>query len=166
MHMRNRLFHTLLPFLFVVALIAVHSATAQAASDADHAAVQEASGRYYAALNSMFAGDPTPLEEVWWHTDDVVYMGTDGTYTVGWTEIYANWEKKASRHLGGHAKTEDLRMTVVGDMAVTNEYIVADYSSDGQPREVKPRATSVFQKKDGQWKMISHHVDVIPALEE
>jgi ketosteroid isomerase-like protein len=57
-------------------------------------------------------------------------------------------------------------MTIVGDMAVTNEYIVAAYPVDGRPREIKPRATSVIRKRDGQWKMICHHVDVIPALGE
>jgi len=164
MKSRSILFRALAPFLFVAAILGAHRAAAQEASDADRAAVKEANERFYTALNAMFAGDPTPLEEVWWHTDDAIYMGTDGAYVVGWKEIYANWENKALLHIGGHAKTEDVRITIVGDMAVTNEYIVAVYPADGKPREIKPRATSVFQKKDGQWKMICHHVDVVPAV--
>ena len=41
-------------------------------SEAERAAVLEANERFYIALNAMFAGDPTPFEDVWWHTDEIV----------------------------------------------------------------------------------------------
>jgi ketosteroid isomerase-like protein len=166
MKTRTTLFRTIIPILFVVAVFAVSSARAQQASEVDRAAVEEANEKFFAALNAMFAGDPTPMQDVWWHTEDIVYMGTGGNYLVGWKEIDANWEKKASLNLGSQAKAEQVQTTIVGDLAVTSQYIVADKPADGQQREIKPRATSVFRKQDGQWKMICHHVDVIPTFGE
>lgn len=162
----TNLFRTAIPLLVVVAVFAANSAAAQEVAQDDYAAVKEANEKFFSALNAMFAGDPTPMQDVWWQTEDVVYMGTDGNYLVGWKATYANWEKKAAQNMGGHAKAEQVETTIVGNMAVTSQYIVASKETNGQQREVKPRATSIFRKQDGVWKMICHHVDVIPTLGE
>lgn len=158
------LFHAVLGFVFVTGMLAIYNAKAQEASHDDHTAVMQANEKFYEALNAMFAGDPTPFQDVWWQTDDIVYMGADGAYSVGWEETYANWEKQASLKIGGHAKAENVQTTITGDMAMTNQYTVGVNEFDGQEREIKLRSTSVFQKKGGVWKMICHHVDVIPPL--
>lgn len=164
--MNARFIRSLSPLAVAVALFVAHNATAQETSNNDRTAVEQANEKYIAALNAMFAGDPAPFQDVWWHTDDVIYMGTNGTYTVGWEEIDTAWKQKAAQKLGGKATAEDVRTTVAGDMAVTSQYIVAAYEIDGELRELEPRATSVFQKKNGQWRMICHHVDVAPTLKQ
>ena len=37
--------------------------------------------------------------------------------------------------------------------------------ADGQPLEVSIRATNVFRKEHGTWKMIGHHTDLLPFLQ-
>ena len=44
----------------------------------DETAVRAASEQFYDALNAIFRGDLTPMEEVWSHADDVTYMGARG----------------------------------------------------------------------------------------
>lgn len=102
---------TLTTFLLLVAAFAVSSASVQQASHDDYAAVKEANEKFFVALNDMFAGDPTPMQDAWWHTVDVVYMGIGGNHLVGWKNVYANWQKKASQNLGGHAKAEQVQTT-------------------------------------------------------
>ena len=135
-------------------------------ADADRQAVLEANELFYTALNAMFRGDAEPFEGVWWHTDDIVYMGADGAYNVGWEQTYANWKKQAALNIGGEARTENVTVTVGQDLAMTNQYTVGVNTIENETAPIKLRATSVFRKKDGRWKMICHHVDVIPVLGE
>ena len=37
---------------------------------------------------------------------------------------------------------------------------------DGKPQAVSIRATNLFRKEDGTWKMIGHHTDLLPFLAE
>lgn len=135
-----------------------------AAADVEREAVIAANDKFYDALNAMFEGDSEPFKDVWWHTDDIVYMGADGAYNVGWEQVYSNWEKQAALNIGGKVEGQDVRVSIGEDMAMTNAYTVGFNLFDGKKMPIKLRATSIFHKKDGQWKMICHHVDVIPVL--
>lgn len=154
-------------FLVVTLLFApMVSAGEPSASEADREAVLAANDLFYTALNAMFKGDPEPYKDVWWHTDDIVYMGAGGSYVVGWEKVYENWEQQAALKIGGKVGPEDVRVTIGGDMAMTNQYTVGFNKFHGKDTPVKLRSTSVFRKKDGQWKMICHHVDIIPVMSE
>jgi len=143
-------------------LSATSAVAAEASSETE--AVLAANGKFYRALNAMFEGNPKPFEEVWWHTDDIVYMGADGAYSVGWKSIYKNWEKQAKLKIGGKAEPKDVKVFVSGDMAMTSQFTVGTNRFDGKDVPVKLRATSVFLKKDGEWRIVRHHVDVIGDL--
>lgn len=36
----------------------------------------------------------------------------------------------------------------------------------GQRVEINQRVTNIYQRQDGQWKMIHHHSDISPAMLE
>ena len=36
--------------------------------------------------------------------------------------------------------------------------------AEGKPRRISIRATNLFRKEDGKWKMIAHHVDNLAFL--
>ena len=160
-NLRTR-FQSISPAIAILLLAASSALAADKSSEMD--AVLAANGKFYAALNAMFEGDPKPFEEVWWHTDDVVYMGADGAYNVGWKMIYENWKKQAKIKIGGNVEAEDVRVFVSGDMAMTSQYTVGVNRFDGKDVPIKLRSTSVFLKKDGEWRMVRHHVDVINDL--
>ena len=133
----------------------------------DAQGVEEATARFYTSLNSLFTGDAAPMQEVWSHTDDVTFMGPDGGFHVGWKAVRANWEVQAALKLGGKIEPSEARITVGDDLAFVQCYERGDnLNAQGLPEQVSIRATNVFRKVNGAWKMIGHHTDLLPFLEK
>lgn len=139
-------------------------AAARAAGPED-AAVRAANERFYQALNAMFAGDIAPMEQVWSHAEDVTYMGPDGKFLVGWGDVSANWTKQAGLKLGGVIREESVQMKVGTDLATVECREVGENLVHGKPTPVSLRATNVYRKENGQWRMVGHHTDKLPFLE-
>jgi ketosteroid isomerase-like protein len=151
-------------FIFAVAGFTAHIAQA---SEENEKAILAASDRFYAALNAMFTGDAGPMGEVWSHADDITYMGPAGGLTVGWTEILKIWEMHAAQKLGGVVKAENTHVTAGEDIGFMQCYEIGENTSqDGKLQKVSIRATNIFRKEDGKWKMIGHHTDLLPFLEK
>ena len=72
-------------------------------------AVEQATAQFYTSLNKLFTGDTAPMQEIWSHEDDVIYMGPRGGIQVGWNDVRANWEAQAALKLSG--QVEPLRCT-------------------------------------------------------
>lgn len=135
------------------------------AADNDKSAVMAANAGFYAALNRMFVGESAPMESVWSHADDVTYMGPTGGYDRGWSAILKNWREQAAMHLGGKVEPTDIQFIAGHDLAVVSEYEVGENTNaKGVVAKLKLRATNIFRKENGQWKMIGHHTDTLPYL--
>jgi len=153
--------------LSIIALAAACFVAASSAQSADDtAAVEQASTKFYAALNSMFTGDLSPMIDVWSHADDVTYMGPAGGMEVGWDQVLAKWESQAAMKLGGKVEPTQMHITVGQNLAITQNYEKGQNTVDGQPMIVSIRATNVFRKENGTWKMIGHHTDLLQPLEQ
>lgn len=150
----------------VVAIAGMVPLSPAQAAPSDEQAVRQASENFYAALNDMFTGNIEPMKEVWSHADDVTYMGPDGKFTVGWDQVLTDWESQAARKLGGEIRTEQVHFTVGDDLATVECTEVGENMVNGKPVQVTIRATNVFRKENGQWKMIGHHTDKLPFLEQ
>jgi len=136
-------------------------------SDDDEKAVIKAAEQFYTALNAMFAGDLAPMKEVWSHADDVTYMGPAGGFRIGWAQVLADWEAQAAMDLGGQVRPRDMRVMVGRDLAVVSNYEIGEnVGPQGEARRVEIRATNLFRKEDGKWKMVGHHTDTLPFLQE
>jgi ketosteroid isomerase-like protein len=132
----------------------------------DAQAVADANAEFYAALNAMFTGDLAPMTQVWSHRNDVTYMGPGGGFEIGWEQVRAVWEQQAVRKLGGRVEPTQVRTTPGVDLAVVSVVEVGENTNaDGTPARVSIRATNIFRKEDGVWKMIGHHTDLLPFLE-
>ncbi len=130
-------------------------------------AVEHATAQFYASLNTMFTGNAGPMQEVWSHADDVTYMGPDGGFKVGWNEVRAIWEAQAALKLGGKVEPSEMRVTVGNDLAFTQCFERGNnLDAQGRTMQVSIRATNMFRKENGTWKMIGHHTDLLPFLEE
>jgi len=129
-------------------------------------AVEQATAQFYTSLNSMFIGDAAPMEEIWSHADDVTYLGPDGGFKVGWNEVRQIWEAQAALKLGGKVEPSETHITVGNDLAITQCLEQGNnLDADGRSMQVSIRATNVFRKENGTWKMIGHHTDLLPFLE-
>lgn len=136
------------------------------ASKQENKAVIKAVDGFYFALNEMFKGDVKRMKKVWSHAPDVTYMGPDGGYLIGWADTLKSWEQQASLKLGGRVQPEVFHYNIGEDIAVVHNYENGKNYVDGKERVVKIRATNVFRKENGEWKMIGHHVDLLPYLKK
>jgi len=143
----------------------VFAGGASRATESDKNAVLAANAQFYTALNRMFTGDATPMKEVWSHADDVTYMGPTGGVEHGWSAVLKNWETQAAMKLGGKVEPADMHVIIGQDLAVLNNYEVgANTNADGKVAQVKLRATNIFRKEEGKWKMVLHQTDTLPYL--
>jgi len=156
-----------LSYILVLLLAVFIGSINTQASENDEKAVKQAVSQFYVALNEMFKGKIEPMKEVWSHTDDVTYMGPTGCIKIGWQQVLADWEAQAAMKLGGVVKPEGMHIIVGQDIAVTTNYEKgSNVDSEGKPIEVSIRATNIFRKEDGKWKMIGHHTDLLPFLQK
>jgi ketosteroid isomerase-like protein len=130
-------------------------------------AVEQASNKFYEGLNALFTGDSQPIQNVWSHADDVTLLGPAGGIVVGWDAIRAQWEHQSGLKLGGKIEPADLHIVVTRDLAIAQCYERGEnLDAQGQAIPVSIRATNVFRKENGQWKLISHHTDLLPFLDQ
>ena len=127
--------------------------------------INDAVEQFYEALNAVIAGDIEPMKEIWSHSDDVTYLDPSGAFLIGWDDVLKSWQKQAGMNIGGGVSPRNLQITVVGDLAVTHNYEIGTSNLGGDTEPVSIRATNVFRKEDGKWKMISHHTDILAFLE-
>jgi len=151
---------------FMLAVAGLVPLSAARAAQPEEQAVRQATDEFYAALNAMFEGNVEPMKSVWSHADDVTYMGPDGKFTIGWDQVLADWQRQAAMKLGGTIRPEGIHVTVGQDLATVECYEVGENIIAGKPQAVSLRATDVFRNENGQWKMIGHHTDTLPFLEQ
>ena len=136
------------------------------AGEKDEKAVRQANTRFYKALNDLFKGDLVRMKAAWSHADDVTYMGPGGGIQVGWDRVIASFETQAAKKLGGVVRPEKINVTVGRDIAIVGCYEVGENVVAGKTQKVSIRATNIFRKENGQWKMIGHHTDLLPFLQQ
>jgi ketosteroid isomerase-like protein len=135
------------------------------ASENDATAVLAADAQFYAALNEMFKGEVAPIESIWSHSSDVDYMGPDGRVVRGWTAVRDAWRGQAALRLGGRVESSEVQSFIGRDIAVIDDYEKGENAgANGKVQQVNIRATNIYRKEDGQWKMVGHHVDLLPYL--
>jgi ketosteroid isomerase-like protein len=75
------------------------------------------------------------------------------------------WDKQAALKLGGKVRPTDMRITIGHDLAVTHNFEKGENTNTGSGTvSVLIRATNLFRKEGGSWKMIGHHTDLLPFL--
>jgi ketosteroid isomerase-like protein len=144
-----------------VATAAGAAPAGKAAAKSNEPAVAAATARFYAALNTMFTGNGQPMKDAWSHAKDVTYMGPDGVYLTGWDAIGPAWNAQAAARLGGHVTPQQLHIVAGADLAVANCIESGENIVNGKTETVKLRATNVFRKEAGGWKMIAHQTDLL-----
>jgi ketosteroid isomerase-like protein len=135
-------------------------------SEVDAEEVHQASDRFYAALNRMLQGDAGPMMDVWAHTSDVSTMHPIGGREVGWEQVEGPWQQVASMASAGQVAIKDPLTQVVGDLAYEIGDEVGDGTIAGEVVAFGQRVTNIYRRDDGVWKIVHHHTDKSPAMEE
>jgi ketosteroid isomerase-like protein len=99
------------------------------------------------------------------HADDVTAMHPMGGRLIGWAEVRAGWEMAAGAVSGGSVEVDDLQVTLLGnDAAYTTGMEIASATVGGTPLTVSLRCTNVYRREDSVWKLVHHHVDLLPEV--
>ena len=128
--------------------------------------VRQASDRFYSALDSMLNGDAAPMADVWSHDSSVSTMHPLGGREVGWDAVRGSWEGAAQAFEGGTHEVSDLEVCVLGDTAYTTGIEHVDATIGGKSLHFDIRATNIFRREDGEWKVVHHHTDADGPLQE
>jgi ketosteroid isomerase-like protein len=120
--------------------------------------------RCHAAITQQSQGHPEPFLELWSHAADVTIMAAIGGYQVGFdavSELLTAASK--TQHFDGWS-AENVATVLNDDLGFTVElehYTHADPSDKGMTL----RATQIYRREDGQWRVIHRHGDILTAIE-
>jgi ketosteroid isomerase-like protein len=128
--------------------------------------VRQASERFYAALTRVISGDAGPMMDIWSHSSDVTTMHPIGEREVGWEEVQGPWQMVASICSGGRVTIEEPLIRVVGNLAYEVGTESGDATMAGEALSFRHRVTNVYRLDGGVWKVVHHHTDKSPAMEE
>jgi ketosteroid isomerase-like protein len=115
-----------------------------------------------AAETAIHQGDAEPRLALWSQTDPVTVFGAKVS-GVGWPEVSGIFRTVAS----WFSDSTDYDFEVVaagasGDLAYTVGYEHNQVKINGQPRTYTLRATHVYRREDGQWRIVHRHADPVP----
>jgi ketosteroid isomerase-like protein len=128
--------------------------------------VRKASEQFYAALNRMLNGDAGPLADISSHSAAVSVMHPIGGRQVGWDKVRESWEQVAVLASEGQVTLGDQFIQVAGDVAYE---LGAEYGKTklvGRQISIDNRVTNIYRREAGGWKIVHHHTDVSPAMQD
>ena len=128
--------------------------------------VRQASDQFYAALNSLLNGDAQPMTNVWSHEQDVSTMHPLGGRELGWDAVRASWEGPAEALSEGSVRVSDLEVRGLGDAAYTVGVEHVEATAGGRTIRSDFRVTNIYRREAGAWKMVHHHTDPDPSMQE
>jgi ketosteroid isomerase-like protein len=120
-------------------------------------------GALYEAELALHNGDPGPRRALWSRNEPVSVLGA-------WRN--ANGQREVDElftFLGDSFSNctsfaiEVQAYDVIGDMAYTAGLEHTSASVDGQPRTYTLRATQVYRRENGEWKVAHRHGDTVTA---
>ena len=128
--------------------------------------LQGAHDGFYEALNLLLHGNDVPFRDVWSDTADVTFMGPmGGSITTGASAVLDNFHGVSQMGLGGRVTPEDVHIVELGDMGYSTcvERGVV-HTIGGALVSVSHRATNIFRREGGAWRMVPHHTDLSSGL--
>ena len=126
--------------------------------------VRAASKQFYAGLNRMLNGDAAPLADIWSHSTAVTAMHPIGGRQVGWDAVRGSFEQVAHVASDGKVELKDRLIQVVGDVAYELGIERGQFKIAGNPVSIEQRATNIYRREAGAWRVVHHHTDLSPAM--
>jgi len=123
--------------------------------------VLDTNENFYQAFNR---GDLNLMKSVWAHNDSVACVHPGWEVLRGFDVIIQSWEKIFTGSENLEIKLSDIKVTGDGGIIWVScqENLFAMSMSGVQVSKV--HATNLFEKIEGQWKMVLHHASSVPKL--
>lgn len=129
------------------------------------AEVAEFITRCHEALVHQSQGQPEPFLELWSHADDVTIMAAVGGYHTGFEQVsnLLRWASKAQKFDGW--SSENIVTTVASGLAFSIELEHYAQKVEGEDKGITLRATQIYRRESGAWRVIHRHGDVLTPVE-
>ena len=115
----------------------------------------------YEAELALHNGDAAPRRALWSRKEPVTVLGAwrnaRGQYELD--ELFSSLERSFSDCTSYEFELQSY--DVVGDMAYTAGLEHTSASVDGRPRTYTLRATQVYRREGGEWKVVHRHGDTV-----
>ena len=112
-------------------------------------------------------GNPEVYKSLWSRRDDVTLANPFGPPVRGWDEVSARLDLAASNYRDGQDfEFENISTVITRELAYTVE-IERVSTRVGASEELSPiaiRATTVFRRENGTWKVTHRHGDPITSM--
>jgi ketosteroid isomerase-like protein len=117
----------------------------------------------YEAELALHNGDAAPRRALWSRNDPVSVLGAwrNARGQDELDELFAALARSFSDCTSYEVELQ--AFDVVGDMAYTAGFEHTSASVDGVPRTYTLRATQVYRREDGEWKVAHRHGDTVIA---
>ncbi|HNP15520.1 MAG TPA: nuclear transport factor 2 family protein [Terrimesophilobacter sp.] len=126
--------------------------------------IRAASARFYAALNSMAAGDAAPMAGAWSQGPEVSAQHPVGGRDEGYDTVIASFAKVAEIAGGGDIRLIGQKIDAGIDLAVETGIETGMLVISGHKATIRHRVTNVYRKAGGEWKLAHHHTDLSEAM--
>jgi ketosteroid isomerase-like protein len=116
-----------------------------------------------AAERAIHHGDVEPRLALWSRTDPVTLYGAKLS-SSGWANLEPTFRTVASWFSDSvEYEFEVIAAGASGDLAYTVGYERNKVNVEREPRTYTLRATHVYRREDGQWRIVHRHADFPPA---
>ena len=113
---------------------------------------------------ALHNGDVTPRLSTWSHTDPITVFGAGVPWRTGWCDVRAVFEWVASSFTScDEYDFELIAADADGELAYTvgiERYRAT--TADGRVVQNELRATHVYRRENGAWKIVHRHGDHVP----
>ncbi|MGB9376200.1 MAG: nuclear transport factor 2 family protein [Mycobacteriales bacterium] len=114
---------------------------------------------------ALHNGDAAPRRAIWSTREPVTILGAWKS-TTGERELDDLFGQLAASFSDCTSYAHEvIAADVVGDMAYTVGYEHTQASVNGEPRKYTLRATQIYRREDGEWKVAHRHADTLAAAE-
>jgi ketosteroid isomerase-like protein len=121
----------------------------------------DAAGRVFIA--AIAARDIRAMEKLWAHGPDVTFIGPlSTTVVVGWDDVKRAWQMRFSQFDRVTISLAESHVHMNGKVAWTVGLEKVQLSrKNGDTLSFDAFVTNVFEERDGNWLMVSHHATPI-----
>ena len=112
-------------------------------------------------------GNPAVYKSLWSRQDDVTLANPFGPPVRGWEQVSARLDLAASNYRDGQDyEFEPISTVITPELAYTVEIerVRTRLGESDELSQIAIRATTVFRREDGEWKVTHRHGDPITTM--
>jgi ketosteroid isomerase-like protein len=123
---------------------------------------------YQLGLEEFVKGNPEAVKKLFSHRDDVTLANPRGGIAHGWEQVAKRMKDVASGRREGEASFEIVEKFVSPELAcvVEMERAQAKFGAREDVTSYALRATILFRREDGTWKVAHRHADPISSVQQ